>query len=268
MTDTRIDRRFKSLAEKNEKGFVAYLTAGDPHIDATLKNVLLLEEIGADIIELGIPFSDPLADGVANQRAAERALAAGTKLDDVIELVKRIRERSDIPLLFFSYMNPLVAHGFEPVVQRACEAGVDGYLMVDISMEEAAPYRDILHSHNMNHIVLVTPTTPESRVKDLVQSGSGFVYCVSRAGVTGEQAELQKDAQSVLELTAKYSDLPRALGFGISSPEQSSAYAAMSESVVVGSAIVNTLHQCGDTNEGRKKAAETLKPLVDACKGA
>lgn len=264
---SRIDQRFEALRAKGEKGFVAYITAGDPNIAATVERVKLLEAAGADVIELGIPFSDPLADGTANQRAAERALRAGTKLDHVIEAVRTIRQTSEIPLIFFSYLNPLFARGFEKTCAQAAEAGVDGLLLVDMCLEESEPFCGVLQHEGLDHVVLVTPTTPEDRVEQLVRRGSGFVYCVSRAGVTGEQAELQKDAQSVLERTARHSSLPRALGFGVSTPGQARQYAAMSEAVVVGSFLVNTFHEAGDTPEGRAAAMAKISPLIEAVKG-
>lgn len=264
---SRIEERFAGLRARNQKGFVAYITAGDPDIGATIERVKLLEAAGADVIELGIPFSDPLADGTANQRAAERALQAGTRLDHVLEAVRTIRESSEIPLVFFSYLNPLFARGFEKTARQAAAAGVDGMLLVDMCLEESAPFCHTLQQEGLDHVVLVTPTTPEDRVEQLVRGGAGFVYCVSRAGVTGEQAELQKDAQSVLERTARHTTLPRALGFGVSTPAQAGQYAAMSEAVIVGSFLVNTFHEAGNTPEGRTRAMAKITPLIDAVKG-
>lgn len=266
MTPTRIDTCFAALRERREKGFIAYITAGDPDLSATVERVRLLEDIGADVIELGIPFSDPLADGVANQRAAERALAAGCTYEGIIRCVEDIRKHSQIPLVFFSYLNPLFARGFDRSMDMAANAGVDAVLLVDMCLEEAAPFQNILESRNLNPVVLVTPTTPEDRVEALVKSGSGFVYCVSRAGVTGEQSELQKDAQSVLERARRHTQLPLALGFGVSTPDQAHRYAAMSDAVVVGSFIVTTFHEAGDTACGRRAAAKKIEELVKAVK--
>lgn len=267
MKPSRITERFSDLRARGEKGFVAYITAGDPNLDATVERVRLLEEGGADVIELGIPFSDPLADGPANQRAASRALEAGTTLDGIFRAVERIRAVSEIPLMFFSYLNPLFARGFDRSADEAAAAGVDGMLLVDMSLEESEPFQNILQSRSLDHVVLVTPTTPEERVAKLVASGSGFIYCVSRAGVTGEQSELQRDANAVLERAARHSALPRALGFGVSTPAQAAAYAEMCEAVVVGSFLVNTFHEAGDTPEGRRAAMKKIQPLIDAVKG-
>lgn len=267
MPTHRLSARFAELKQQQKKGFVAYLTAGDPDFEATVERVRLLEAAGADVIELGIPFSDPLADGEANQRAAERALAAGATYDGLLQTVKRIREFSEIPMIFFSYLNPLFARGFERAAAEAAAAGIDGMLLVDMCLEESAPFCETLQAEGLDHVVLVTPTTPETRVQGLVASGSGFVYCVSRAGVTGEQAELQRDAEAVLARTARHTSLPRALGFGVSTPQQAAAYAAMSEAVVVGSFLVNTFHECGNTPEGRAAAMQKITPLILAVKG-
>jgi len=264
MEPTRIDTCFARLKRENKKGFIAYITAGDPDLDATLERVRLLEAAGADLIELGIPFSEPLADGVANQRAAERALNAGTTFEGILELVRRIRKESEIPLLFFSYLNPLFVRGFERAAREAKEAGVDGMLLVDLSLEECEPYQQALTAEGLNHVVLVTPTTPEDRVAGLLKGAGGFVYCVSRSGVTGEQSELQQQAQGVLERAARHTELPVALGFGISSPEQAKTYATMSDAVVVGSFLVNTFHDCGNTAEGLQAAIHKISPLIQA----
>ncbi len=264
---TRIDRCFDSLRQRGEKGFVAYITAGDPDLDATVDTVLRLEEAGADVIELGIPFSDPLADGLANQRAAERALAAGTTFHGILDTVARIRERSEVPLLFFSYVNPLFVRGFDLSMGLAAQAGIDGVLLVDLCLEEAGPFDESLAAHQLNHVVLVTPTTPEERMAKLVAAGSGFVYAVSRSGVTGEQGEMQMEAIEVLARCSRHTELPVALGFGISTPQQAAAYAAMTDAVVVGSFIVNTFHQCGNHPEGRRQAADKVRELVRATKG-
>lgn len=266
MKSTRIDRCWKKLAQQGKKGFVAYITAGDPDLDATEDIIYRLEEAGADIIELGVPFSDPLADGPANQMAAERALLSGTTFAGILAMVRRVRERSSIPLLFFSYMNPLYAHGFEKSVAQAAEAGLDGMLLVDLSLEESGPYRKALQQHGLNYVSLVTPTTPDQRLAGLTKHSSGFVYCVSRAGVTGEQTQLQSEASSLLARTRDVTSLPVALGFGVSTPEQARSYAEMTEGVVVGSYIVSTYFKCGNSPEGRAEATAQIKRLIDAVK--
>ena len=265
---TRIEQRFEDLNAAGQSGFIAYITAGDPSLLVTEDVVLRLEDAGTDVIELGVPFSDPLADGPANQRAAERALAAGTTLPQVLDSVARLRERTEIPLIIYSYMNPLVAPGFENTVAQIRAAGIDGILMVDLSVEESAPYARPLTDAGLNIIYLVTPTTPDDRIKMISDQSSGFVYCVSRTGVTGAQAELQKDALTLLDRVHAQSDLPVALGFGVSTPDQARAYAEITEAVVVGSYIVNAYHEAGDSAEGRAKATHTVKRLIDAVKQA
>jgi tryptophan synthase alpha chain len=266
MKKTRIDHAFDRLRKSGRKGFVAYLTAGDPHLAATVDIVRRLAAAGADVIELGIPFSDPLADGEANQRAAERALASGTTFAGILDAVREIRRDCEVPLLFFSYLNPLYAHGFESAVARAAEAGVDGMLLVDLALEESAPYRRALRAHGLNFVPLITPTTPEDRIGRIAATGSGFLYAVSREGVTGMQDRLQEQARGLLEAARRQTRLPVALGFGVSTPEQARAYAEMTDAVVVGSYIVKTYHRHGDSAEGRARATDEVATLIRAVK--
>jgi len=264
--ENRIDQKFAELKAQGKKGFVAYITAGDPNLEATEDIVYRLEAAGADFIELGVPFSDPLADGPTNQMAAERAIENGTTLDGIFAMVERIRTRSQVPLVFFSYMNPLVAPGFEATVQRAKEVGIDGVLLVDCSLEEGEPYHEILGKAGLHNIHLVTPTTPDERIKLISDQSSGFLYCVSRTGVTGAQQDLQEEALGLLNRVHEQSPLPVALGFGVSTPEQAKTYAEITEAVVVGSFIVKTYHEAGDSDAGREAATEKVKALIDAVK--
>lgn len=266
MKRTRIDKRFQELSEKGRKGFIAYITAGDPTLDLTLDTVLRLEKAGADVIELGIPFSDPMADGAANQRAAERALAAGATLEGTMDLVRRIRERSEIPLVFFSYMNPLYAYGFEKAMRDAATAGVDGLLAVDLPLEEAAPYHKICREQGINPIVIVTPTTPDDRLARIVHGAGGFVYCISREGVTGVQQSLKEQALDLARRAAQYTKVPVAIGFGLSTPEQIRTCAGAADAVIVGSYIVNRLHQAGPESAARDAAMEDIAVLIRAAK--
>ena len=266
MTANRIDTCFRNLRKSGRKGFIAYVTAGDPSFDATLDTVLRLEQAGADIIELGIPFSDPLADGEANQRAAERALAAGATFAGVLDLVRRIRERSQIPLVFFSYMNTLYAHGFENAVRDAAAAGVDGLLPVDLSLEEAAPYHKACRAHGLHAVVIVTPTTPEARLRRIVRGSAGFVYCISREGVTGVQQSLKEQALDLARRAAAHTKTPVAIGFGVSTPDQARACAQAADAVIVGSYIVNRLHQAGPESSARDAAMEDIRAMIRAVK--
>ena len=263
---TRIDREFARLKEEKKKGFIAYITAGDPTLKETVDIVLRLEDAGVDMVELGIPFSDPLADGKVNQDAACRALEAGATLAGVFECISMIRRKSDIPLFFYSYVNMLMAQGFDRTVKRAAQAGIDGFLMLDVPVEESAPYLETLNKYDLNNVTLVTPTSPEERIKRIVSTSSGFVYCVSREGVTGAQDKLSSAASSLVRRTRKFTDLPIALGFGISSPEHARNAARLSDAVIVGSAIVNRFHEAPRNPAGRKSAASWVKKLVNAVK--
>ena len=263
---TRIDQCFERLREQGQKGFIAYITAGDPSLKQTVEVVLRLEEAGADIVELGVPFSDPLADGRVNQDAATRALAAGATWAGLLECVKRIRRRSQIPLILYSYLNPLISRGFETTARQAAAAGTDGFLVVDLPAEEMAPYARTLRRHGLNNICLVTPTSPSARIRNIVGHASGFVYCVSREGVTGMQKQLAPSALTLIRRTRRCTKLPIALGFGISTPVQARAAAAEADAVVVGSAIVSRFANAPRTASGRAAAAKWTGRLVRAVK--
>lgn len=268
MKKTRLEQKFAALKKEGKKGFIAYIGAGDPSLEDTVEIVLQLEKAGVDVIELGLPFSDPLADGRVNQDAATRALEAGSTFDGVMACVAKIRERSEIPMIFYAYMNVLYARGFEKAMNDAAAAGIDGFLILDMPREESGPYRDYISGAHLNNIVLVTPTTPESRTKKIVKSADGFVYCVSRAGVTGVQSGgLAEGAAGLVEQIKKHTRLPVALGFGIGTPEAAAEAAQHADAVVVGSAIVNKFHENPHTAEGRADAAEFVAALVDAVKG-
>ena len=262
--NTRIDQCFARLREQDRKGFIAYITAGDPDLEQTLQNVLLLEKAGVDIVELGIPFSDPLADGRVNQESALRALEGGANLKGIFDMVRTLREKSEIPIMCYCYMNLLFAPGFERAIKQASRVGIDGMLILDLPAEESADYASLLRSANLNYITLITPTTPQARIADIVRHGSGFVYAVSRTGVTGVQSQLATDAGELLQRAAQVTSLPLALGFGISTPEQAAAAAKDADAVVVGSALVQRLHEAGRSRAARKQVADWLTSMVDA----
>lgn len=267
MNPTRVDRCFTDLRKARKKGFVAYITAGDPDLRATAENIMLLEDAGVDIVELGIPFSDPLADGKVNQAAAERALRAGTTYERILECVSAVRKHSEMPLIFFSYLNPLLAHGFETTVRGAAQAGVDGFLILDLPVEEMAPYQAVLNRFNLNNVCLVAPTSPTSRIRKIVRCATGFVYCVSREGVTGKQKELSAVARQLVLRTRALTKLPVALGFGVSGPLQAARAAETADAVVVGSAIVEALSNARSTN-ARRRVAQWIRQMVIAVKQA
>lgn len=258
---TRIDRRFTALRNQGKKGFVAYLCAGDPSLDATVDIVLRLEDAGADVIELGIPFSDPLADGVVNQQAAARALAGGTTVSGVLDCVAALRRRSEVPVVLFTYANPLFAYGFEDVCRDAATAGVDGILLLDLPIEESEEFAPHLTRHRLNYICLVAPTSSQERIRKTARVGNGFIYCVSREGVTGARED-QTPSEELIRRVRAHTPLPVALGFGVSTPDQARAAARYADAVVVGSAIVQRFHEAPHTPDGRQAAADWVGTLI------
>jgi tryptophan synthase alpha chain len=238
MATTRIGKRFAELRAAGELGIVAYLTAGDPTLDATHKFVLALAEAGADVIELGVPFSDPLADGPTIQRASERALKSGTTLAGVLDLVRRIRQPSQVPLLLFSYYNPILQMGLEKFAAAAAAAGADGVLATDLTPEESADYCRILHAQNLDTIFLAAPTSSDERLKIISAASTGFLYIISRTGVTGAKDSLPDELPVLLRRARRFTDLPIAVGFGISRPGHVSVLGGLADAAVVGSALV------------------------------
>src|SRR5258707_1001759 len=237
-TQTRIAQPFSKLPPSGEPGLVAYTTAGDPSLDATLKFVLALAEAGADVIELGVPFSDPLADGPTIQRASERALKSGTTLAGVIDLVRRIRQSSQVPLVLFSYYNPILQMGLEKFAAAASEAGADGVLATDLTPEESADYRRILAAHQLDTIFLGAPTSTDERLAQIAAVSSGFLYLISRTGVTGAKDSLPDDLPALLRRARAATKLPLAVGFGISQPGHVSVLGGLVDAAVIGSALV------------------------------
>ncbi|OGV40682.1 MAG: tryptophan synthase subunit alpha [Lentisphaerae bacterium GWF2_57_35] len=262
----RIEKCFSALRLKDEKGFVAYITAGDPSLAATVEMVRRLEEAGADVVELGVPFSDPLADGRVNQDSAARALKNGVNLQGIFKTVEKIRRASDIPLVLFSYINPLMSPSFEKNMREAHAAGVDGVLILDLPVEENRKYVRNLYENRLNNVSLVTPTSPDERIRRIVKYSTGFVYCVSREGVTGMQKKLAPSATELVKRTRRLTPLPVVLGFGISTPEQASAAARAADAVVVGSAIVDRFSREPQNPMGRRRAAAWVKTLIKAVK--
>ena len=262
----RIEACFDSLRATSKKGFIAYITAGDPSLKDTLAHVLLLEDAGVDLIELGIPFSDPLADGKVNQLAAARALASGTTPARVFECIEKIRHRSQIPIVCYSYLNPMCRNSFERNAKVAAQAGLDGLLLLDLPLEEAKPYSDALARFRLDHIFLVTPTSPTARIRSIVAQSTGFVYCVSREGVTGMQKRLKQDAHLLIQRIKQCTHLPVALGFGVSTPAMAKAAVAYADAVVVGSAIVHRLHEAKRSRKEIAKVAAWVRKLVTAVK--
>jgi tryptophan synthase alpha chain len=247
---TRISDRFLALRQKRQKAFVGFVTAGDPSLDRTEEIAVELDHAGVDVLELGVPFSDPLADGPVIQRASERALRSRTSLGGVLELVRRIRRRSQVPLLLFSYMNPLFRYGLERVAREARDAGADGILITDLPPEEAGGWLSTARAADLDTVFLASPTSPDERLRRVAASSRGFVYAVSRTGVTGEQGRLSADAGPLIGRLKAMADIPVAVGFGISTPEQVAAAAAVADGVVVGSALVRFIEEHPDGDVG------------------
>ncbi len=260
----RIDLTFDKLKAFGRKGFISYITGGDPNLEATVDLVKALEDAGADIIELGVPFSDPLADGIVNQMAAQRALRAGATVAKLLETIRRIREQSEIPLVLFTYLNPIYRYGYNQFHRDAAAAGADGVLILDLPFEEQQANHELSQSHALCTIRLVAPTTPPERMARITASGSGFVYYVSREGVTGEQQHLSSSITEQVLAIKKTTLLPVAVGFGISTPEQASTVARAADAVVVGSAIVRRIGEAGDSSGLAKMVRDFVKPLAEA----
>jgi tryptophan synthase alpha chain len=240
---TRIGRLFEALQRENRKGLIAYLTAGDPSPLHTPGLVAAMVRGGADLIELGVPFSDPIADGPVIQRGGERALKAGTTLAKVLEIACRIRAASEVPLLLFTYLNPVLRYGLDRLAADAAAAGIDGCLLIDASVEEAETYVEAMHRHGMDTVFLAAPTSTPRRIKLVAQYSTGFIYLVSRTGVTGEQDSLSASVAPLVEAVRAATGLPLAVGFGISKPAHVADAGRLVEAVVVGSAFVRLIEQ-------------------------
>ena len=243
MSQTRITRLFDRLKQQGRPGLIAYLTAGDPSPDHTPALVAALERGGADLIELGVPFSDPIADGPVIQRGSDRALRAGTTLRKVLDIAAKIRERSEIPLLLFTYLNPVLRFGLKELARAAADHGIDGCLLTDVSVEEAETYVDAMRAQGLDTVFLAAPTSTGERRKLVAKYSTGFVYLVSRTGVTGERESLSDSAGVLVSDMRKVTDLPLAIGFGISTAKHVRAAGSIADAVVVGSAIVRTIEE-------------------------
>ena len=245
---SRIADRFQKLAAKGGKGFIPFITAGDPDLETSFTILFKLADLGADVIELGVPFSDPMADGPTIQRASQRALLNGVTLPDVLELARTFRNASETPLVLFSYLNPLLSYGFEKLCRDAADAGVDGVLITDAVDEEAAEFSRQLEASGLDLISLIAPTTTDERLERIANSSRGFLYAVSRAGVTGAQVDVSASASQLVERARKFTDLPIAVGFGISTAAQISNVWSFADAAVVGSAIVKVIEDSSDSD--------------------
>lgn len=272
---TRISRRFAELQARGEMGIVAYITAGDPSLAASLKFVTALAEAGADVIELGVPFSDPLADGPTIQRASERALKTGATLHGVLDLVKQLRQSksaaAEVPIVLFSYYNPIFQLGLETFATTAAESGADGVLATDLTPEEAGDYRRILHAHNLDTIFLGAPTSTDERLTKIAGASSGFLYLISRTGVTGAKDSLPDDLPALLRRARAATQLPIAVGFGISQPGHVSVLGGLADAAVIGSALVAEIESATKEDASPtaiERAGEALASRIRSLKQA
>jgi tryptophan synthase alpha chain len=243
-------------------GLVAYITCGDPDLDTSREVALAAIRAGADVIELGVPFSDPVADGPVIQRASERALKHGTSLQGVLEVARQIRQQSKAGLIIFSYLNPILQFGLEKFCAAAVDAGVDGVLVTDLPVEEAGEYLRTMKARRLAPVFLAAPTSTDERLRAIAKCSRGFVYAISRTGITGARQELASDARALVGRLRAHTKLPIAVGFGVSTPEQFAEIGSFADAAVVGSAIV----QCIEQNSGREAAAvsEFLGSLTGA----
>src|ERR1700733_9262019 len=260
--DGRIARRFRALADAGELGLVAYITAGDPSLGASEKIVLGAAEAGADVIELGVPFSDPVADGPTIQRA----LRSGATLMGVIDLVRRVRTASDVPLILFSYFNPILQMGVEKFADAASAAGADGVLATDLTPEEAGEYRKALEARGLDTIFLAAPTSTDERLKMIAGCSSGFLYLISRTGVTGERDSMPEDLPALVRRVRRATKLPLAVGFGISLPEHVSVLGGIADAAVVGSALMAEIEKSATVDAAVAAVAARVRVLKQAAR--
>ena len=263
----RIDALCSRLKAEGRTAMIAYITGGDPTLGASAQIAIEMEKAGVDLLELGVPFSDPLADGATIQMAAGRALAAGASVPGIIDLVREIRKASQIPIVLFAYLNPIYIYGFEKFQEDAIAAGADGLLLLDLPPQEAARNNELLSDHGLKAIRLIAPTTPPERLKEITDASEGFIYYVSREGVTGEQTTLSTDIAERVAAIRALTEVPVAVGFGISNPEQAATVAGLADGVVVGSAIVRRIAEIGDTPELPAKIADFVRPIAEAVHG-
>jgi tryptophan synthase alpha chain len=259
---SRIREKFCELKRSKRGGFIPFITAADPDLATTKLLLIELANAGADIIELGIPFSDPVADGEVIQRASERALRNGVTVHDTLSCAMNARQHINVPLVLFSYFNPLLQFGQDRLAAAASEAGIDGVLVTDLIPEEAESWTETLLRHELDPIFLVAPTTPDKRLARIAEHAHGFIYAVSRTGVTGERDEVTRDAEGLVKRVRSVSDLPVAVGFGISTPEQVREVWRFADAAVVGSAIVSRIEKLRNSPHLVNRVGEFARSLT------
>ncbi len=260
----RIDERFKELRASGDKALVCFLTAGDPSMDATVVLVKAIAQSGADIVELGVPFSDPLADGPVIQASTHRALKRGASVRKVLDCVKQIRLDCSVPIVLMTYFNPVNSYGLVEFANDAAGAEVDGVIMTDLPIEEATDWIRAAKTANLATIFLLAPTSTEARIELTAKNAGGFVYCITRTGVTGARADVPPETADLIARIRKHTTLPIAAGFGISTPEHMRAIREYADGAVVGSALVRLIAESADTAEAVQKASEYVRSLKDA----
>lgn len=264
----RLQRKFEQVRTENELALVLYVTAGDPSPELTVEAVVRGAKFGADVFEIGIPFSDPIADGPTIQAAIDRALRRGVRVATVLEMVRAIRQETEIPIVLMTYFNPVLQYGLERFARDAKASGADGVLLTDVPPEEAGEWIEIARRNGLATIFLLAPTSTDERIKLVAEIGTGFIYCVSRTGVTGEREHLPEDLPDLVSRIRQHTNKPIAIGFGISKPEHVAAVARMNgaDGVVVGSALVRMLHEeFGEGKQGNwRKIEEFVKSLKSA----
>jgi tryptophan synthase alpha chain len=260
----RIERKFRDLKQKKKKALVVYLTAGDPDLQKTRDLILALEEKGVDVIEIGVPFSDPTADGPIIQAASQRALRLGVTLSGILDMIESLRQVSDIPIVLFGYYNPIFSYGNERFAARAKQVGIDGILVVDLPPEESQELRQYTDMTGLDFISLIAPTTSDNRIGQIAESATGFLYYISITGVTGTALPLIQNIKVDVERIRKISALPLVIGFGISTPAQAREIASCADGVVVGSALVRLIGENGGKDDLIQIASSFVKDIKNA----
>lgn len=263
---TRISRKFEDLARRSELALVAYVTAGDPSMEGTKEIVLRAAEAGADVIELGIPFSDPVADGPTIQRASERALRSGATLDRIIGLVALLRSKTEVPIVLFGYFNPILQMGIDAFARKASASGADGALVTDLSPEESDEYCRAMHASGLDTVFLAAPTSTDERLKRISSCSTGFLYAVSRTGVTGAKDSLPEELPAMVRRIRKFTPLPIAVGFGISVATQVTVLGGIADAVVVGSSLVSEIEAASSVDDAAHRVAARVRMLKEAAR--
>lgn len=261
----RIEAKFQELKEKNEKAMIPFVTAGDPDLKTTIDLVYAMEKAGADIIELGVPYSDPLADGLTIQASSQRSLGNGTTIDKIMDTVKTIRLKTEVPLVYLVYYNSVFKHGIERFIKECSESGIDGVIIPDLPIEERKDILAVSDKYNVCLIPLIAPTSKE-RIKNIVKNASGFIYCVSTNGVTGARNEIKTNLDEYMSTVSQYAEIPKALGFGISSAKMANELKGYCDGIIIGSAIVKKVAESKDKDEIIKNVMDFVREVKDVLK--